>query len=195
MPAPSQYTPGQIMEAARKAEAEGKLDFALQFFRHVIEHHGTELEAYEARDSFQRLMALQRAERAGQHRPDIGQQANMPLVTQSPRQSLPFDMPVEPEFEFKERYRAGTVLAQGAHWIGWLLVGTGTSLGAAGVLKVPGSLSAPSLFELPTGVVLGMAAAAVGLAAVLLSQLALAVFDNANASRHLLAIERAKAEL
>ena len=69
------------------------------------------------------------------------------------------------------------------------------ALGAAGVAGMPPTLASPSLMALPVGLVWGLAAAALGLALIFLSQLALAVFDNANASRHLLAIERAKAEL
>ncbi|MBA4173972.1 MAG: hypothetical protein C0511_15275 [Hyphomicrobium sp.] len=57
------------------------------------------------------------------------------------------------------------------------------------------ALAAPGLFGLPSGVVHGLQASAAGLALVFLSQLALAVFDNANATRNLLAIERAKADL
>lgn len=190
-----QFTAGQIMEAARRAEAEGKLDFALQFYRHIIEYHGSDLEAYEARDSFQRVLALQRAARTQGRRAESNSVARLPLVVQPrPRASL-VDMPSEPEFAFKERYRAGTLMAQAANWAGWLLVGVGSALGAAGAIGMPAALAAPSLFELPAGVVLGIVAVGGGLALVFLSQLALAVFDNANASRHLLAIERAKAEL
>ncbi len=195
MAEPPQFNAGQIMEAARRAEAEGKLDFALQFYRHVIEHHGADLEAYEARDSFQRLMALQRDQRMQERRARADGATSFPLVVREKPDEFAVDMPVEPEFEFKERYRAGTNLAQGANWVGWMLVGIGSALGAAGAIRMPEALAVPSLFDLPNGIVIGFITAATGLALVFLSQLALAVFDNANASRHLLAIERAKAEL
>lgn len=193
MSTPPQFTPGQILDAARRAEAEGRLEFALQFYRHIVEHHGAAGEAFEARDSFQRLLQQQRAAEAQMRRGP----PNLPMVLARPQQSrsLPVEMPVEPEFSFKERYRAGTLMAQGANWLGWLAVGVGTALGSAGVAGMPEVLALPSLFGLPAGVVFGLAAATVGLALVFVSQLALAVFDNANASRHLLAIERAKAEL
>lgn len=195
MAASSQFTPSQIMDAARKAEAEGKFDYALQFYRHVIEHHGAEIEAYEARDGFQRVTALQREVRARHHRAGTRTASNLPMVVRPEPRSAPHEMPAEPEFEFKERYRAGTLMAQGANWAGWMLVGTGAAIGAAGVLEMPDSLAAPAMLGLPLGIVIGLGAAAAGLALVFLSQLALAVFDNANAARHLLAIERAKAEL
>lgn len=190
-----QFTVGEIMEAARRAEAEGKLDYALQFYRHIIEHHGADLEAYEARDSFQRVMALQRSARTLGLQAESHPDARLPLVVQrKPQASLP-EMPSEPEFAFKERYRAGMSMAHAANWAGWLLVGAGSALGAAGAIGRPAALAAPALFDLPAGIVFGIVAAGGGLALVFVSQLALAVFDNANASRHLLAIERAKAEL
>jgi hypothetical protein len=50
-----QYTPVQVLQAARRAEAEGKMDYALQFYRHIVEHHGTTAEAQEAREGLFRI--------------------------------------------------------------------------------------------------------------------------------------------
>jgi hypothetical protein len=50
-----QYTPVQVLQAARRAEAEGKMDYALQFYRHIVEHHGTSVEAQEAREGLFRI--------------------------------------------------------------------------------------------------------------------------------------------
>ncbi len=50
-----QYTPVQVLQAARRAEAEGKMDYALQFYRHIVEHHGTAVEAQEAREGLFRI--------------------------------------------------------------------------------------------------------------------------------------------
>jgi hypothetical protein len=50
-----QYTPVQVLQAARRAEAEGKMDYALQFYRHIVEHHGATAEAQEARDGLFRI--------------------------------------------------------------------------------------------------------------------------------------------
>jgi hypothetical protein len=50
-----QYTPVQVLQAARRAEAEGKMDYALQFYRHIVEHHGTAAEAQEAREGLFRI--------------------------------------------------------------------------------------------------------------------------------------------
>jgi hypothetical protein len=230
-----QYSSAQILEAARRAEAEGKIDYALQFYRHIVDHHGGSAEAYEARDGFIRLTQARRSadprfrppgpgsagypphapvagasypppareplsngaepQRGDAYRPaGYVPPPNLPQVVAKAR-AVPVETAAEPEFEFKDRYRAGTFMAQSANWIGWLMVGVGVALGGAGLAGVPKALAAGALFGLPAGIVWGLMAVSGGLALVLVSQLALAVFDNANASRHLLAIERAKAEL
>ena len=53
--AQAQFTPVQVLQAARRAEAEGKMDYALQFYRHLVEHHGTTIEAQEAREGLFRI--------------------------------------------------------------------------------------------------------------------------------------------
>jgi hypothetical protein len=50
-----QFTPVQVLQAARRAEAEGKMDYALQFYRHLVEQHGTTPEAQEAREGLFRI--------------------------------------------------------------------------------------------------------------------------------------------
>src|SRR4029078_2806014 len=50
-----QFTPVQVLQAPRRAEAEGKMDYALQFYRHLVEQHGTTAEAQEAREGLFRI--------------------------------------------------------------------------------------------------------------------------------------------
>lgn len=50
-----QFTPVQVLQAARRAEAEGKMDYALQFYRHLVEQHGGSAEAQEAREGLFRI--------------------------------------------------------------------------------------------------------------------------------------------
>jgi hypothetical protein len=50
-----QFTPTQVLQAARRAEAEGKMDYALQFYRHLVEQHGHSPEAQEAREGLFRI--------------------------------------------------------------------------------------------------------------------------------------------
>ncbi|MEM9358985.1 MAG: hypothetical protein AAGB04_22615 [Pseudomonadota bacterium] len=46
-----QYTPAQVLETARRAEANGQLDYADQAFRHIIEFFPSSPEASMARDA------------------------------------------------------------------------------------------------------------------------------------------------
>ena len=50
-----QFTPVQVLQAAKRAEAEGKMDYALQFYRHLVEQHGTTAEAQDAREGLFRI--------------------------------------------------------------------------------------------------------------------------------------------
>lgn len=52
-----QFTPAQVLEAGRRAEAEGKLDYAVQFYRHLATHYPSTSEAQAAREGLQRLAA------------------------------------------------------------------------------------------------------------------------------------------
>ncbi|MGI9403641.1 MAG: hypothetical protein ACR2OF_03905 [Hyphomicrobium sp.] len=52
---PVQFTPVQVLQAARRAEAEGKMEYALQFYRHLVEHHVSTAEAHEAREGLLRI--------------------------------------------------------------------------------------------------------------------------------------------
>lgn len=54
-PSSPQFTPGQVLAAGRRAEAEGKPDLAEHFFRHVVEHYGATAEAAAAREGLARL--------------------------------------------------------------------------------------------------------------------------------------------
>ena len=52
---PSQYSPEQILEAARRAEAEGRVDFANQLYRHLADSYPHLPVATAARDGLARL--------------------------------------------------------------------------------------------------------------------------------------------
>jgi hypothetical protein len=49
------FTPAQILEAGHRAEAEGRTEYAIQFFRHLMDHHPRAPEALLAREALQRL--------------------------------------------------------------------------------------------------------------------------------------------
>jgi hypothetical protein len=67
MAQPTQFTSAQILEAGRRAEAQGQRDYAIQFYRHIVEHHATAPETREARDGIARLTSIRPPEpvRAG----------------------------------------------------------------------------------------------------------------------------------
>jgi len=83
-----QFTPVQVLQAARRAEAEGKMDYALQFYRHLVEQHGTTPEAQEAREGLFRIAEwrwgearVARGREAGGATAPAGQTAPTPPVT------------------------------------------------------------------------------------------------------------------
>lgn len=183
--ASSQFTPPQLLEAAHRAEAEGKLDLAAQFYRHLTDHHAHTAEAAEARNGLGRIGAAQSQiwhangaahGNGGAHAADAGTRGG---VSRAPRRR-----PVAP----RDLYRTGRALAVLFSGIGWLMVLAG--------------LVAPALYVmlgggLPRVGLLPMAGGAAGLFVlgffvVFAGQIARAVFDQANATRELVALERAK---
>ena len=54
-----QFTPPQLLEAGHRAEVEGRLDLAAQFYRHLTEHFAFTAEAAEARNGLGRVGATQ----------------------------------------------------------------------------------------------------------------------------------------
>jgi hypothetical protein len=50
-----QFTPVQIFEAGQRAMADGRREYAAQFFQHLIDHYGDTPEAAGARDAISRM--------------------------------------------------------------------------------------------------------------------------------------------
>ena len=181
-----QFTPQQLLDAGRRAEAEGKLDLAVQFYRHLTDNYAPTSEAAEARNGLGRIgggrpqpiwngeggAALAhggagRAHHARAHRKHVGH---------------------------RDHYRSGRALAALFSAIGWLAivaailvlaVGAGAHVLHVDALRQVG-LGAGVLVQMP-GAILG------GAVLVFLGQAARALFDQANATRELLALERARA--
>jgi hypothetical protein len=55
MQAQTQFSPEQMILAARRAEGQGQHAYALQFYRYIADHFGATTEAYEAREAIYRL--------------------------------------------------------------------------------------------------------------------------------------------
>jgi hypothetical protein len=210
-----QYTPVQVLQAARRAEAEGKMDYALQFYRHLVEQHGTTPEAQEAREGLFRIAEWRWGEARIARRQDGAAQpsAVAPASAASPPQPPKVDEPAAastfagknaqlPQVVsrggeellplFKPRYRAAKIIAYGVSVLGVAAALTGTVAavlaGAGGVEPV----SAIGSYGLPIGLLLGVPTALVGLVLLLVGQLAVAVFATANANLEMLAIERGR---
>ncbi len=210
-----QYTPVQVLQAARRAEAEGKMDYALQFYRHLVEQHGTTPEAQEAREGLFRIAEWRWGEARIARRQDGAgpPSAVAPAPAASPPQPPKVGEPAAgstfagksaqlPQVVsrgneellplFKPRYRAAKIIAYGVSVLGVAAALTGTVAavlaGAGGVEPV----SAIGSYGLPIGLLLGVPTALVGLVLLLVGQLAVAVFATANANLEMLAIERGR---
>lgn len=67
-----QFSAAQILEAGRRAESDGRFDYAVQFYRHLTDHHGRTPEAASARESLSRLSARRAADPAAGSAPVNG---------------------------------------------------------------------------------------------------------------------------
>lgn len=86
MPQPKpQFTADQILEAGRRAEAEGQYDYAIQFYKHVADYHPGTREALLAQDALKQL---------AHHRPEP---ASTGSHNGAPSWPPPTAAPVEPE--------------------------------------------------------------------------------------------------
>ena len=161
-----QFTPKQLLDAARRSETEGKADFAVQFYLHLIEHYGKTPEAVEARSALTRMAT---ADRAAQ---PVWQPGSIPR---------------------QNRYRSGRALAALFSGIGWLAIAGSLGVLAAGtgarLLQIPMLLQ----LELELGLLQLMPLVTIGGAVLVVGgQAVRALFDQANATRERLMIERAR---
>jgi hypothetical protein len=54
-PTAAQFSPAQILEAGRRAENDGRVGYAIQFYRHLTDHHNWSPEAAIAKEALTRL--------------------------------------------------------------------------------------------------------------------------------------------
>ena len=220
-----QFTPVQVLQAARRAEAEGKMDYALQFYRHLVEQHGGTPEAQEAREGLFRIAEWrwgearvarnkeavgaggqpqppqtppgaptgQRVYNVANNDPSVYDGAEQPAAGHLPQIISRQHAPADQRAPFEARFGAGKVFAHVLSAAGWLMLLSGLFAAAAGFAGLVGELSALGLFGAPFGVMLGLPAVLFGLVFVVGGQLAAALFDSANATLELTAIERARA--
>lgn len=212
MSATSQFTPQQILDAARRAEGDHNLTYAFQFYRHLAEQHPNAPEAQVARDALNRLNAAATPIVAQPNLPQVvvGNRLDQPtyppphlggrIIPISPtalhgrpshqahaqHNGPPHPSPPRPHPHTKPKrhYKLGRTL--------------GTFLGfsgSIGVIAAVTALIAPMLTTLglvktlppflPTiSLAFGASILITSLLLVLLSQIARASFDAADAARH-----------
>jgi hypothetical protein len=204
----SQFSAAQALEAAQRAEAEGRFDYAVQVYRHVSDHHQGAPEALAARAALARI---------GVHRPAPARASPPPASGRWPAQGTAQPLPARSEPlprssikiapagpaksrrslvlpRTRQEYQVGLALAHTGMAAGCLLAVAGVTLTVLYALGASAWAAAPlwkeSLAQPWTGPIL----IGVALGLVFVGQLARAVFDTAGALRELLAVERAKAE-
>ena len=180
-----QFTPFQLLEAARRAEADGHIEAAFQFYRQTADQFAYSPEAAEAREGLARLN--------GGWQPKVWHLNGAPAPSEaggrgagSARKTRRSKYPV-----MRTHYRLGRWVAGLVSLLGWavLVAGGGAPMLAALLGRPELGISNTSLVGLGGGLVL------LGLVLVVLGLGFRALFDQANATRELVAIERLKAGL
>ena len=167
-----QFTPTQLIDAGRRAEAEGRLDLAVQFYRHVTENFAEAAQAAEAHGALGRIGLWQSSSAAG---PQAGAYQPLPRRPASGR----------------DRYAIGRALSRFFDIMGWLVALGGPAAVAAWLFLRAEDAGLPRLELLSLA---GSAAGSLilGLGIILAAHIARALFDQASAARDLLALERAR---
>ncbi len=215
--ATAQYSAAQILEAGRRAETEGRFEYAVQFYRHLTDFHAAAPEAATAREALARISARRTtdvppslptiaAARSGAASGTNGHHGpaspTARTVASFPRENIRI-APVGAALGARRlvlpapapRYRIGRILARALSVLG-LTAGVGGIL----ILALQQGLVAQHAAVIPGAAVLagqGLVGAAVLIAAGVLTfflgQIARAVLDGSSAALDLVAIEHAKA--
>lgn len=206
-----QISAAQVLNAGRRAEADGRFDYAIQFYRHLADHHPGAPEAAAARDALirlkRRVVSESGAIAAGAAQPPplraSGKQLSPSLSradSSAPRRPLriapagplqpipPLDIP-----EPVSAYFTGRLIAQGLAVLGAVLIFAGL-LALGGAILPAGTTARLPSWLLPSHFLAGPITVGTGVVLVLAGELARAIFDIARSSRDLAALERAKAE-
>ncbi len=167
-----QFTPTQLIDAGRRAEADGRPDLAVQFYRHVTENFAEAAQAAEAYGALGRIGPWQSSNVTG---PQAGAYQALRRHPASGR----------------DRYAMGRTLARFFIIMGWLVALGGPAAIAAWLFLRVEDAGLPRL-ELLSLVGSAAASLILGLGIILAAHIARALFDQANAARDLLALERAR---
>lgn len=206
---PPRFTPAQILEAGNRAAGEGRLDFARQFFQHLIASYPGTPEANAAVQGLGRLPPL----------PGLAPQSEPahydPQLARGPAQA-PFNVVPQPDPHFSHRqqpagshagsdrrtlelpepahdYRTGRIIARLVTWLGGLLMLAGLALLPLAVLSPRTLAGLPFIGQLVSGPVVAGGAMLAGIVQIMMGQLVRALLDHANSARDIAAIARAQA--
>lgn len=181
-----QFTPRQLLDAGRYAEAEGKPALAHQFYRHLADIYAETAEAAEGRSRLARLDAQGLA-------PQVWRTEGEPGAEPAPHPRRA-GRAVGVGARRRSSYRTGRALAALLGAIGWAMMAAAAAWLAAGVAAEHGGVAALQDFRLSYLVAAELAAALLGGAVIVVcGQAARALFDQARDVRELLALERARA--
>lgn len=201
----AQFSPAQVLDAAQRAEVEGRLDLAHQFYTHLAEHFSGTAEGNAAQGALLRLgtprveappvngFSLSNPFSTVPEGP-ISYPASAPARYPDPPPATPAPIHVDLPPP-ANGYRIGRLLGRAVAWLGGLTVLFGAALIPLSILGPKALTALPGLgLLLAAGPRAGFEIAATGVVLVILGQLARALFDQANATRDLAAITRAEAE-
>ena len=185
-----QFTPKQLLDAGQRAEAEGRLDLAHQFYEHLSDRYGHAPEATEGRNRLARIAA-------GGPYPQVWESNGaIPTGGVANARAALGGAGRAKRVARRHEYRIGRALAALASGLGGLAIvaallalGAGVAADFAPVPALQELKSAYDLLPRAAGALLAGAASLLG------GQMARALFDQASATRELLALERAKAGL
>jgi hypothetical protein len=222
--AKQQFTADQILEAGRRAEAQGQSEYAVQFYRHLTDHHPSSAEASVAREALSRLAPTPR------HAPDKvnGTRSTLPpwpageplpreavprpVMAEPPRPTPPANPPPPappspaPSAAQRQRYeyvREPIELPRpvrgylAGRIVAWFVVLCGTAAFFAGAAIIGFAVATGTVPVIPPvgpPGAIGAALLVVGFVLVFAGQVALASFATANATRETAALMRAIAE-
>ena len=210
MQAAGHFTPDQLIIAGRRAEQQGNLAYALQFYRHLAEVYPSSAEAFEARDALFRL-APGGIPGGGAPQPVAASAPPTVMPANGPRTSASaHDMTLRTDARGTSRaerptrrstrsdakaiepayrgHRIGRFVAMMLGTMGWLLligsIAAGPAIAAALLVKsVPKGLRETVAGNLPLFVAGTVGCLFLGLFAVFAGQVARAMFDTADLTR------------
>ncbi len=215
MQSAAQFTPEQLIVAGRRAEQQGQVGYALQFYRYLAEKYPNTAESFEARDALFRLHGAETQQPQTQRPantprtrpPSAGEQAA--AASRAPPQDFSLsttDRTAGPAERVAHRavvpshsigrshgYRAGRFVAAILSTLGWLLLLL-TVAGAVGLVVLLTVKASPRALQELAAANLLIAIAGLfgslflGLISVFAGQVARATFDNADLARWLAAV-------